>query len=154
MMMKRNFLLTALIAVACAGTAAHSQPGPAPGAPPPGPPPTEGTDNPYNSREGDVRDFESDANYRSRAVRDRQGANPNGTAAAVSDLVAGSEVRDKRGKVVGVIEAVEADGAVVSTGPSKVKVPLEAFGKKGDRLMIGITKSEFDKLVAAATTPS
>ena len=82
MMMRRNSVLSALIAFACAGTAAHSQPGPAPGAPPPGPPPTEGTDNQYNSREGEVRDFESDANYRSRALRDRNAANPNGTAAA------------------------------------------------------------------------
>ena len=57
--------------------------------------------------------------------------------------------------MLGVVEAVDSDGAVVSTGPSRVKVPLEAFGKKGDRLMLGITKSEFDKLVAAATaTPS
>lgn len=73
-----------------------------------------------------------------------------GSAAAASDIVAGSEVRDKRGKVVGTVETVDADGAVVATAAGKVKVPLDAFGKNRKGLLIGITKAEFDAAVAEA----
>jgi hypothetical protein len=70
--------------------------------------------------------------------------------ANAAEILLGSEVRDKRNKPVGTIEMVEADGAVVVTAAGKVKVPLEAIGTDGKGLIIGITKAEFDKLVAAA----
>ena len=74
-----------------------------------------------------------------------------GTRPATSEEIAiGSEVRDKKNKPVGTIERVEPDGAIVVTAAGKVKVPAEAFGTDGKGLIIGITKAEFDKLVASA----
>ncbi len=156
--MRSRLLSAGLVGLAWAAAGA-AQVAPAPGQPAPGQPSSEGTNNPYNSRENEVRDWESDANYRSRAVRDRAGGAATGkgrsAAAAPADIVIGKEVRDRKGKVVGLVEAVDADGAVVSTGPARVKVPLDAFGKSAKGLMIGITKAEFDTLVASATgTPT
>ena len=91
-------------------------------------------------------------------VRDRAAdsaaRNARGTAAAAGDIVTGSEVRDSRGKIVGMVEAVESDGAVVAAAAGRVKVPLEAFGKNRKGLMLGITKAEFDAAVASAMAAS
>lgn len=67
------------------------------------------------------------------------------------DIVAGRDVRDKRGKGIGLVASVEPDGAVITTELGRVKVPLEAFGKDGKGLMFDLMKGEFDKLVAKAT---
>jgi hypothetical protein len=87
---------------------------------------------------------------RDRAA-DRAASKARGVAAQPADLSAGSEVRDSKGKLVGKIETVEADGAVVSAEGGRVKVPLEAFGKNKKGLILGITKAEFDAAVASAT---
>jgi hypothetical protein len=83
--------------------------------------------------------------------RDKAAAKGGTRPANAAEIAIGSQVRDKRGKPVGAVEGVEADGAVVVTAAGKVKVPLEAFGKDDKGLVIGITKAEFDKLVASAT---
>jgi hypothetical protein len=133
-----------------------------PVAPPP-PPSSQGTDNPYNGpRSNDAGDSLNltQAQEAARAVREgRAGANTGKGAAsgpaAASEILAGAEVRDKRGKLVGSVESVDADGAVVASAAGKVKVPLDAFGKHSKGLMIGITKTEFETLVASAVaTPA
>jgi hypothetical protein len=87
--------------------------------------------------------------------RDRNAGKGGTRPAAGAEIAIGSEVRDKKKAPVGTIEMVETDGAVVSTAAGKVKVPLEAFGSDGKGLIIGITKAEFDKLVASANaTPA
>jgi hypothetical protein len=93
-----------------------------------------------------------DAQGRPRDKAAGKGATRPATSA---EIAIGSEVRDKKKKPVGMIEMVEADGAVVATAAGKVKVPLDAFGTDGSGLIIGITKAEFDKLVATANgTPA
>jgi hypothetical protein len=81
-----------------------------------------------------------------QAARRRDGARP----AAVADLVPGAAVSDAGGLKLGTIETVEADGAVVTGAAGKVKVPLEAFGIGPKGLLLGVTKREFDSLVAKA----
>ena len=134
----------------------------APVAPPP-PPSSQGTDNTYNApRSNDAGDALNlnNAQEAARAVRDaragdRKGKSDASGPAAASDILPGVEVRDKRGKLVGSVESVDADGAVVASAAGKVKVPLEAFGKHSKGLMIGITKTEFETLVAnAVATPA
>ena len=73
-------------------------------------------------------------------------------AAAAGEVVAGSMVRDRDGKMVGTVEAVDADGAVVATGQAKVEVPLIAFGKDDVGLLLAITAARFNELVAKAQT--
>jgi len=70
--------------------------------------------------------------------------------ASASDIVPGSEVRDPKGAVIGSVETVDADGAVVTTEIGKAKVPLNAFGKDSHGLVFGISKDDFNKLVVTA----
>ena len=67
-----------------------------------------------------------------------------------SDIVAAAAVFDLSGQVVGAVESVEADGAVVATATGRVKVPLNAFGKNRKGLLVGMPKKDFDTLVAKA----
>ena len=162
-MIRRSFFIAALIA---ASTAAEAQPGPpqpAPGQPAPGQPSPEGSQNPYGGpRDGDAGDamtYLSNDREAAKAVRDARSRAEAGDVRAkpakAEDVAAGSKVHDKKGVVVGTIESLELDGAVVSTGAARVKVPIEAFGKSKRGLILGISKAEFDVLVAGATvTPA
>lgn len=71
-------------------------------------------------------------------------------AAAAADVRVQALVRDSRGVAVGTIEAVDPDGAVVAAQSGRVKVPLDAFGKDPDGLVLGITKKAFERLVVSA----
>jgi hypothetical protein len=70
--------------------------------------------------------------------------------ATPADIVATATVSDKAGQTIGTIESVDADGAVVATLAGKVKVPLNAFGKNRNGLLIGMTKRDFEALVEKA----
>jgi hypothetical protein len=70
--------------------------------------------------------------------------------ATAADIKAGSSIRDSAGVRIGSVDTVEADGAVVSTGATKVKVPLVAFGKDDQGLLLGITAARFNELIAKA----
>ena len=152
------FVGAALIALGAGQALAQGAPV---GLPPP--PSSQGTDNPYNApRSNDAGDSLNlnNAQEAARAVRETRAGDKKGKArasgpAAASDIVPGAEVRDKRGKLVGSVESADADGAVVASAAGKVKVPLDAFGKHAKGLMIGITKTEFETLVASAVaTPA
>lgn len=154
--MQRILILAAGLS-ALGATAAFGQAQPGPGAVPP-PPSSEGTDNPYAAPRGnDAGDslHLSPAEQARKAIRDARdqkgGKAGQRVPAEAADIVAGRDVRDKRGKGIGLVESVEPDGAVVATEVGRVKVPLEAFGKDGKGLMLDLTKGEFDKLVAEAT---
>jgi hypothetical protein len=71
-------------------------------------------------------------------------------AASAADIKAGSGLRDSQGVKLGTIDSVDADGAVVNTGATKIKVPLTAFGKDDQGLMLGITAARFNELVTKA----
>ena len=72
-----------------------------------------------------------------------------------SDIFAQAAVNDTFGLPVGTIESVDADGAIVVTSLGKVKVPLNAFGKNKNGLLIGMSKKDFEALVAKANaTPA
>jgi hypothetical protein len=74
--------------------------------------------------------------------------------ATAADLKAGSALRDVKGVPLGTIASVDADGAVVDTGTTKIKVPVVAFGKDDKGLLLGITAARFAELVAAAKVPN
>jgi len=50
----------------------------------------------------------------------------------------------------GYIKSIDPDGVVVATVGGQVKVPSDALGKNQKGLLIGMTKADFDKLVAQA----
>ncbi|MCW3834543.1 hypothetical protein ACFQ1E_04255 [Sphingomonas canadensis] len=79
---------------------------------------------------------------------------PRAVPAKPGDIAAGAEVRDSKGVVIGTVESVAMADAVVSAPGGKVAVPLEAFGKDRKGLLIGITKADFDAMVASANAPA
>ena len=74
-------------------------------------------------------------------------------AATRSDFRAGAEVRDPEGGLVGTVESVDDDGAVVSTGSVRAKLPFGSFGKNDRGLVISLSRAELEA-AAAAQSPS
>ncbi|MEP9358609.1 hypothetical protein [Sphingomonas sp. KR3-1] len=71
-----------------------------------------------------------------------------------ADILAGGEVHDSKGVVLGKIESVSMSAAVVVADAGKVEVPLEAFGKNNKGLLLALTKKDFDAMVAGANKPA
>ena len=71
-------------------------------------------------------------------------------AAKAEDLKSGSPIRDKDGLPVGSVASVDAQGVIVDTGTTKIRVPPEAFGKDDAGLLLGISKAQFAELIAGA----
>ena len=142
-MTKTKWMAAALVAGLGAGGAyAQQMGGPAPG--------TVDSKQVVNTNRETQADYNRTVGAKSRTGAEQKRTSKVETAVAAKpeEVTAGSQVTDSRGVSIGTIETVEADGAVVVTGSSKVKVPLEAFGKNSDGLLLGITKAEFDALVA------
>jgi hypothetical protein len=73
------------------------------------------------------------------------------TAATAADVRTGATVQDPQGGIVGTIEAVDAEGAVVSTGNARAKMPISSFGKNANGLVISMTRAELEAAVSART---
>ena len=73
------------------------------------------------------------------------------TVATPADIRAGLTVQDPQGGVVGTVESVDAEGAVVSTGNARAKLPLASFGKNDRGLVISLTRAELEAAVSAQT---
>jgi hypothetical protein len=67
-----------------------------------------------------------------------------------AELTAGAAIADNKGTEVGHIKSVETDGVIVETAAGYIKVPADAIGKNNSGLLIGMSKADFDKLVAQA----
>jgi hypothetical protein len=66
------------------------------------------------------------------------------TAATAADVKAGVEVYDQSGALVGKVDSVGANGAVVNTGKARAEIPVASFGKNDKGLVVSITKAEID----------
>ena len=159
--MTRAILLSAAAALSLVPAALAAQPG-TPGIPSPVPSGAPGQ-NPYARPDGvDARDLmmssaartaldasAADERARQAAARARSKYGP-AVAAKPAEIVAQAAVYDLNGEAVGKIETVEADGAVVVTASGRAKVPLDAFGKNRQGLLIGVSKKDFEAQVARA----
>src|ERR1044072_3555000 len=126
----------ALLATGTAwGQAAPASPAPAA---PSGDPALRNGDS-YDREVGIARDDAVAAAHRRETAPKTARAVP----ALPEDVTVGSEVRDKKGMVIGTIVSVSMAAAVVSSTGGKVEVPLEAFGKNKQGLLVGMTKAEF-----------
>jgi len=74
--------------------------------------------------------------------------------AAPAAVTAGATVVDTTGAPVGTIESVSGANAVLSTGTAKASIPVASFAKGPNGLVVGITKSDLEAKVAAATKPA
>jgi hypothetical protein len=89
----------------------------------------------------------NDMDRTAKALRDKLGpARP----AKAQEIVAGATVNDNAGTFIAKIDAVEADGVVLSNGVAKVRVPADAFGHNRAGLLLDMTKVQFDKVIAQA----
>ena len=66
------------------------------------------------------------------------------TAATAADLKAGVSVYDQKGDLVGKVDSVSGDNAVVSTGSARASIALSSFGKSDQGLVISMTKGELN----------
>ena len=73
------------------------------------------------------------------------------TAARDADVKAGVEVYDQSGALVGKVDSVGANGAVVNTGKARAEIPVASFGKNAKGLVVSITKAEIDDKAKAGT---
>ncbi len=70
--------------------------------------------------------------------------------AVAADLLVGANVYDSSGAALGTIEAVKPEGVQLLSGSSRAMIPADVFAVKGNRLMLNVTKAEFDKQTGAA----
>lgn len=139
---------TAIIALGAVSGVAHAQAGsgqPAPGA--------------GNSSAITSANREANANYnhlvgagdpKKSETDDRPRKKTAASPATTADIKAGSQLRDSAGVRIGTVDSVDAEGVVVNTGQTKIKVPLIAFGKDDQGLLLGITAARFNELVSKA----
>lgn len=95
----------------------------------------------------------ADPKASSSKVEQRASKHQSAVAATASDITAGAALRDSKGVSIGTIASLDADGVVVDTGQTKIKVPLMAFGKDDQGLLLGITAAKFAELVSKAQAP-
>jgi len=96
-------------------------------------------------------DADMQRDLRSRSMAERKTASKDAAhPATASDLAVGAAIADSKGVQVGYIKSIDPDGVVVATVGGQVKVPSDALGKNQKGLLIGMTKADFDKLVAQA----
>jgi hypothetical protein len=73
------------------------------------------------------------------------------TTATISEVRAGSRVFDTAGAAVGTVESVDENGAVVSTGSVRARLPFSSFGKNDRGLVISMSRAQLEAEVAART---
>ena len=145
--MKSSLLIGAFASLMLGSTAANAQMGGGTAPPQPGPLPDA------NAVAKGTLEQARGYNHAANALEGRNAeamSKKSASKATAADVTVGATVRDVNGQTIGKIASVEADGAVVDTGQSKVKVPLESFGKDKSGLLIGITVAKFNEMVAAA----
>lgn len=72
-------------------------------------------------------------------------------AATPSDLKVGALVFDKAGVTLGTIEAVKAEGVQLLAGSSRAMVPSDVFGVSRGKLVLNVTKAEFEQQTGTGT---
>ena len=72
-------------------------------------------------------------------------------AATASDVKAGVSVYDQKGDLVGKIDSVSGDNAVVSTGSARASIALSSFAKSDQGLVISMTKGELNAAAKKTT---
>jgi hypothetical protein len=74
------------------------------------------------------------------------------TAATEADIKKDAEVYDQNGELVGKIDSVKAEGAIVNTGKARAEIPITSFGKNDKGLVISISKADLDAQAKTETT--
>jgi len=60
------------------------------------------------------------------------------------DIKKDASVYDQSGALVGKVDSVDSDGAIINTGKARAEIPLTSFGKNDKGLVVSITKADLD----------
>ena len=74
-------------------------------------------------------------------------------AATADDLKKGVSVYDQSGALVGKVDSVKGDGAIVNTGKARAEIPIASFGKNDKGLVVATTKADIDAQAKPAKKP-
>jgi hypothetical protein len=74
--------------------------------------------------------------------------------ASPEDITQGSEVRDSKGVLIGSIERVGIDYAVIASPGGRIEVEFASIAKNKNGLLINMRKAKFDTLVAGTSKPA
>ncbi len=75
------------------------------------------------------------------------------TKATAADIKADASVYDQTGALVGKVDSIKADNAIVNTGKARAEIPLSSFGKNDKGLVVSVTKADLDALAKKETKP-
>ncbi|ATY32850.1 hypothetical protein [Sphingomonas psychrotolerans] len=146
--MRRFEFAATAVALTLAG-AAHAQTGgapPPPSAPGPSAPELRGPDDrvtDFNRLRDDVARHTAGPTRSTRPI-----------PASPGDIIAGREVRDSKGVVIGVVDTVGTGFAVVASPGGKIEVEFASFAKNNKGLLINMPKAKFDAIVAGNGKPA
>jgi len=143
-----KLLIFSVVASCSLAGAAHAQTAmPAPASPPMAAPPA-----PPEFRGPDER--LSDLNrLRDEALRAGPTKSVRPVPVTPEDIVAGREVLDSKGVLLGQVERVGTGYAVVASPGGKIEVAFDSFAKNNKGLLINMRKSKFDAIVAGTAKP-
>ena len=143
-------LLITIAFAAATASAAYAQQGPGSAAPLPGT--GDATKISQGNRDSNAAytQLVGAADKNSPKKDERPQAHRAPVAATAADIKAGASLRDIKGTPIGTIVSVDASQAVVDTGKTKIGVPLIAFGKDDQGLLLGMTSDKFNELIAKA----
>lgn len=145
--MTRTISILAASAIFILPAAAHAQGAPA--APAVGGGPAAGSTDASRAAR-DTNAVREDYNRLAGSQNRKKGKKVTAVPAKAEEVVAGKVVSSLKGELLGTVEAVEADGAIVTTAKGKVKIPLEGFGRTDQGLVLAISKEEFEAAVVSA----
>ena len=85
-------------------------------------------------------------------MRDGAGRRGKAKPAKPTDVVAGKQVRDAAGALLGTVSSVDAINAFVSSARGRVRVPISSFRTDEDGLVLELDRSRFDAMIGTGAT--
>ena len=143
-MSSKVLLVTAAACVVVFGIPAGAEPQTAP-------PQGEAARQAEKAADEAVADARAEVVAEAQAQAEAQSGDEAATPVTLSDVREGSTVHDTQGGVVGTIESVDENGAVVSTGRARARLPFSSFGKNARGLVISLSRAQLEAAVAART---
>lgn len=122
----------------------------APAGPAPGAADAAKASNSYRESNSDYNRLVGSADLKAGTKEKTGKRQGNAVPATVADIKPGSPLRDSKGLAIATIDSIDGQGVVVNTGTTKIRVPLTAFGKDEQGLLLGITAARFNELVMKA----
>lgn len=144
----QSFLVGLILSAALSSAAGAQQA--AAGGPAPAAGDAAKSSNAYRESNSAYNRLIGSADPKAAARQDSYKSHRAATPATLADIKPGSALRDSHRVAIGTVDAVDDQGVIVNTGTTKIRIPVNAFGKDDQGLVLGITAARFNELVAKA----